>query len=80
MGGLLSSILPCCVKNEEEESNPNQRLIDKNESRPSYHSEAQTVPGSETRTLTETSTTSTKSIYYTPSSSFKDTTGTSVEL
>lgn len=80
MGVMLSSILPCCVKNREEgeeESNPTQRLIDET-SRPSYMSEARNIPDSQTRSLTENSTTSTKSIYYTPTSSFKDTSLTSV--
>lgn len=84
MGKLISSILLCCVKNEEkeQESNPTQRLVDENNTRPSYTTEAeksvepQVIPSA----YSENSTASTTSVYYTPSSSYRDTPVTSTEL
>jgi len=82
MGKVLSSILPCCVKPDEEESNPNQRLIDENATHSSYTAETQNnlEPTMKSPGYSENSTTSTTSVYYTPSSSFKDTPVTSVEV
>lgn len=71
MGKLLSSLLPCCVKEEESESNPTQRLVDGDVAQPSYSSvshpigDPRAIPSNPERSLEKSST----SVYYTPSSS-----------
>lgn len=78
MGKFMSSILTCscCEENkepEEDESNPRQKLLDEDVTK-SYTSEIHNSleTHKSPTAISENSTTSTRSIYYTPSSSFKD--------
>ncbi|KAJ7393450.1 hypothetical protein OS493_006424 [Desmophyllum pertusum] len=73
MGKLLSSLLPCCVKTEESESNPKQRLVGGNRTQSSYDSSAAPHnildPHTKQSYPDDSLEASSTSIYYTPSSS-----------
>ncbi|KAL9971285.1 hypothetical protein ACROYT_G023793 [Oculina patagonica] len=78
MGKLLSLLLPCCVKAEETEPNPKQRLVGENVTQSSYSSTPQDVHDTQAKqsypedSLEKSST----SVYYTPSSSITASTNT----
>ncbi|PFX27790.1 hypothetical protein AWC38_SpisGene7465 [Stylophora pistillata] len=71
MGKLLSSLCPSCVKAEKSESNPKEPLVEKDHKDRTYSSTQQDVTYPQTgQSLTRDSLeTSSKSVYYTPSSS-----------
>jgi len=71
MGKLFSSLLRCCLKDKESESNPTQRLLDGDATQHSYSSvpqsivDPQAIQSNPERSLEKSST----SVYYTPTSS-----------
>lgn len=71
MGNLLSSLCPSCVKAEKSESSPKERLVGGDQNDRTYSSTQQdvTYPPTEQSRTWDSSEASSKSVYYTPSSS-----------